>query len=206
VPTTREQLASTLARHDGEALALILRAAQVDARGATTSAELGARIADAIWWNYNTPLGYLADRGSFEHVVRHLAERLGAAEAIDPRADVWTQLDALTGALAAGIPDDVGPGWSAPLGWASTATGSFGARWASARALALLRTPLGRLLPALPVVGPAFGVIRTGVGAVYAVSGPLGLALTLLSIDSAMSTNYQRLVPLVLGVGGLPRR
>ncbi|MEZ4235211.1 MAG: hypothetical protein R3F59_03415 [Myxococcota bacterium] len=53
--TTRDQLQATLAVHDAAALRLILTASEVDPRDARTPAELAARIADAIWWNYCTP-------------------------------------------------------------------------------------------------------------------------------------------------------
>ncbi|MEZ4235212.1 MAG: hypothetical protein R3F59_03420 [Myxococcota bacterium] len=69
--------------------------------------------------------------------------------------------------------------------------------------LALLKTPIGRLLPLLPVVGPWVGVVRTGISGLHFVAGPLGIAMTVLSMNSALGSNYQRLVPLVLGVGAL---
>lgn len=215
--TTREQLARTLAVHDVDALRLILRASEVDVRGAATPAALADRIADAIWWNYHTPLGYVADRDTLEDIVRHVARRLGVADRVDPDIDVWGQVRALTDALVAEIPVEgigvdaldettrarIGASWAAPLGWGTGATGSFGTRWVTGRALAWLRGPIGRLLPLLPILGPWVTAIRTGVGAVYAVSGPLGVALTVLSLNSALSTDYRRLVPLILGVGAL---
>jgi len=215
--TTRDQLEATLAVQDADALRLILAASQVDDRGARTPAELAARIADAIWWNYSSPLGYLAERASFEEIVRHLARKLQVDDRVDPDQSVWEQVGALTGALVADVPADgistasldettrgrMSPSWWAPIGWGSTASSSFVTRWGSGKVLALLKTPIGRLLPLLPVVGPWVGAIRAGIGAVYLVSGPLGIALTVLSMNSALSTNYQRLVPLVLGVGAL---
>lgn len=215
--TSRDQLEATLAVHDADALKLILAASRVDDRGAQTPAELAARIADAIWWNYSSPLGYLAERATFEEIVRHLARRLKVDDRVDPDLSVWDQVSALTGALVADIPSDgisaasldettrgrMSPSWFAPIGWGSGATGSFATRWGTGRLLALLKTPIGRLLPLLPVVGPWVGAIRAGVGAVNLVAGPLGVAMTVLSLNSALGTNYQRLVPLVLGVGAL---
>jgi hypothetical protein len=217
VATNRQQLAATLAVHDREALKLVLRASDVDARGADTARELADRLADAVWWNYNTPLGYVADRTSFEDIVRHLARKLGVADRLDPDRDEWGQLQALTWALVESIPADgitveaLGDGararlhgsWAAPVGFGASASGSFGSRWVSGRVLALLRSPIGRLLPHVPVVGPWVNAVRMSVGAVYAVSGPVGIALTILSVNSALSTNYRRLVPLVLGIGAL---
>lgn len=215
--TTRDQLEAALAVHDPEALRLILVASDTDPREARTSAELAARIADAIWWNYATPLGYIAERATFEEVVRHLARRLAIDDRVDPDASVWRQVRSMTEVLVSEIPEDgisvdtldvstrerLSPSWTAPLGWGSGATGSIATRWGSGKVLGLLRSPLGRLLPLIPVVGPWVGVVRTGLGAVHLVTGPLGVAMTVLSLNSALGTNYHRLVPLVLGVGAL---
>ncbi|MEQ1565368.1 MAG: hypothetical protein ABMA64_07000 [Myxococcota bacterium] len=215
--TTRDQLQATLSVHDPEALRLILVASGVDPRDARDPSDLAARIADAIWWNYCTPLGYVVERSTFEDVVRHLARKLGVGDRVDPDVPVWDQVQALTRALLTEIPADgvsvasldettrsrMSPSWFAPIGWGGGATGSFATRWGSGKVLALLKTPIGRLLPLLPVVGPWVGAVRTGIGAVHMVTGPLGLAMTVLSVNSALSTNYQRLVPLVLGVGAL---
>lgn len=215
--TTRDQLEAALAVHDPEALRLILVASDVDPREARTSAELAARIADAIWWNYTTPLGYVAERATFEDVVRHLARRLAIDDRVDPDVSVWAQVKSMTEVLVSDLPHDgisvdsldgstrerLSPSWTAPLGFGSGATGSMATRWGSGKVLGLLRSPIGRLLPLIPVVGPWVGVVRAGLGAVHLVTGPLGLALTVLSINSALGTNYHRLVPLVLGVGAL---
>ena len=136
--TTRDQLEATLAVQDADALRLILAASQVDDRGARTPAELAARIADAIWWNYSSPLGYLAERASFEEIVRHLARRLSVGDRVDPDLPVWEQVAALTAALVPEIPSDgisaaaldestrsrLSPSWLAPLGWGASASGS----------------------------------------------------------------------------------
>lgn len=214
---TRDQLEATLAVHDADALRLILHASDVDTRGAETPAALAARIADAVWWNYSTPLGYLAERATFEDIVRHLTRKLGASDRVDPDTSVWEQVASLTEALVSEIPAEgisiesldensrkrLFPSWGAPIGYGTGASSSFVTRWGAGRVLALLKTPIGRLLPLLPVVGPWVGAIRTGIGAVHLVSGPLGVALAVMSLNSALGTNYQRLVPLVLGIGAL---
>ncbi len=217
MPTTRDDLERSLAVQDAAALRLILDASEVDARGAESAPELAARIADAIWWNYCTPLGYVAERSTFEDVVQHLARRLKVAARVDPDLPVWDQVAALTTALVSEVPSsgislsDLDPAtrshlsssWLPPLGFGAGAGGSFATRWGAGKVLALLKTPIGRLLPLLPVVGPWVGVVRTGLAAVHLVTGPLGIALTVMSVNSSLGANYHRLVPLVLGVGAL---
>ena len=215
--TSREALERTLAVHDAAALRLILEASDVSPRDAESPTDLAKRIADAIWWNYSTPIGYLAERATFEDVVRHLARRLGVDDRVDPDLDVWQQVAALTRAMVAELPVDgisietldestrqrLSPSWLGAVGWGGGATGSFAARWTTGHLVALLKTPIGRLLPLIPYVGPWVGVVKAGASAVHLVSGPLGVAMMVLSVNSSLGANYARLVPLVLGVGAL---
>lgn len=217
MPTTRDQLEAALAVHDADALKLILLAAEVDPRGATTSSELGARIADAIWWNYCTPLGYLTERSTLEDVVHHVARRLGVGDRIEASDTVWEQIRTLTAALVPQIPEDgvsvaaldestrsrLRPAWLPAIGWGTGAVSSFTARWGTGKVLDLLRSPIGRLLPLIPGIGPWIGTIKWGAGAVHLVSGPLGIALSVVSLNASLGSNYKRLVPLLLGVGAL---
>ncbi len=215
--TTRADLEGALAVHDAKALRLILDAAEVQARGATTSAELATRIADAIWWNYSTPLGYVTERASFEDVVRHLGAKLKVGHALDESGSVWDQSEQLTLALLATLPTDgvrledldsdtqsrLRPSWIPAIGMGSGATGSLMARWSASKLLTLLKSPIGRLLPLIPYLGPWVGVVRTGASAVHMVAGPLGVGLAVMSLNASLGSNYRRLVPLVLGVGAL---
>lgn len=220
MPTRRDDLERSLSTQDPDALRLILDAAGVSARGATDAKGYAARIVDAVWWNHSTPIGYVAERATFEDIVAHLARKLGVADRVDPDQDVWDQVAALTTALVREIPAhgitleelDEGtrgrlrPAWLPPVGFGAGAASSFATRWGAGKVLDVLRTPIGRLLPLLPVVGPWVGTVRTGLSAVHLVSGPLGVALAVLSLNSALGANYARLVPLVLGIGALRPR
>jgi len=217
VATTRERLEATLSVHDADALMLVLMASQVDPRDARTSSELAKRLADAIWWNHCTPLGYLADRQSLEDIVRHTAERFGLTGHLHPSDTVFEQLRTMTRELApraethgvtlSDLAEDtrrrLGSDWGAVFGFGSGAAGSMGARFAANRVLDLFKGPIGRLLPLLPVVGPWMGSIRWGAGVISTVSGPLGIALSVASLNASLGANYKRLLPLLLGVGAL---
>lgn len=215
---TREDLQSALSVHDPDALRLILLAAEVDPAGAATSSDLAARIADSVWWSYCTPLGYYADRTTFDEIVSHVARKLQVFDRVPERAPVWERLRAMTVALvpqaeaARGIAasdldtstqERLGRSWMPTIGYGSGAMGSFGANWTSAQLVKLLDGPLGRLLPFVPVIGRWIGTIRWSAGAVRLVSGPLGIALSVASLNSTLGANYRQLVPLLLGVGAL---
>ena len=214
----RADVEATLAAQDPEELLSILEAARVSPRGAQTPSELACRITDALWWSYCTPLGYVADGTTLDDIVEHVAHRLRVSHAIEAHMDPWLQVRSLTRALIRELEgvhgislDDldhetrtrVWPSWRRTLAFGAGASGSFGASWASGRALAFLRGPIGRLLPLIPPIAPYVGVVRTGAAAVNVVAGPLGVAMSVLTINQALGTNYHQLVPLLLGVGAL---
>jgi len=220
--TTRAQLEASLSLQDPDALRLILEAAGVSTRGRTTASGLAQRVVDAIWWTYATPLGYVADRASFEDIVWHVARKLRVDDRLDRQADAHDQVEALTVALlgqvrvqsgvrVADLDQDtqrrLGTSWLPTMALGSSAGGSFATRWATGRVVDLLKTPVGRLLPLLPAVGPYIGTLKGAATAVHAVAGPLGIALSVLTFNQALGANYRKLVPLVLGVGALrPQR
>ena len=69
--------------------------------------------------------------------------------------------------------------------------------------LKVAATPIGRVLPLIPAVGPWFKAIKVGAGAAATVGGPLAIGLTVFATNNALGTNYRQLVPLLLGVGAL---
>ena len=196
----------------------ILDAAGVGHGGDDDNADtLAGRVTDAMWWTYSTPIGYFADRATFEDIVHHVARRLRVDDRVDPDAEPFEQAEQLTRALLGaiprgGVPIDaldadtrrrLGASWLPATALGSAAGSSFAARWGSGKVLSLFDTPIGRFLPYLPTVGPWIGAARTASVAVHAVSGPLGIALAVLTFNQALGANYRKLVPLVLGVGAL---
>lgn len=213
----KSEVRATLAHQDPEALRAVLDAAGVDPRGAETSQELAERIADAIWWHHSTPVGYLTERSSLEDIVQHAARVLGQDGQLDLQTDGWKQLHQLTWAMLRSLPsrgvalqdlDEVTrsklePSWVPTIGLGLGSGGSVGTAWASGKALGFLTGPIGRLLPLLPPVAPYYKAVVTGLGAVRLVAWPLGIALAALSINQALGANERKLIPLLLGLGGL---
>ncbi|RME20596.1 MAG: hypothetical protein D6798_20110, partial [Deltaproteobacteria bacterium] len=67
------------------------------------------------------------------------------------------------------------------------------------------RGPVWDLLPRVPTVGPVFAGIRRGATTIARVSGPVGVALALLSLNLAFGAEDDRALPLLLGIGLLVR-
>ena len=211
---TRTDVADLLAACEVAELQAILDASGIRPRGAVTSRELAERIADGLWWNYSTPLGYLAGQTTLEHMVRHVAKRLRVAGSIRS-ASGWEMLDELAHALMlqAGpvLLEDLTPrqrkriqdSWRGTAGWAGAAATSYGTGVAAAAFLRFADTPVGRIIPWIPNVGPWFGTIKKGAAVAGIVSGPLAVAGVVLSLNSALGTSYRKMVPLLLGIGAL---
>lgn len=213
---THSQVRDTLAAHDPAALRAILVAAGITVRGEPSGASLAKRIADALWWYYCTPLGYLSDRATLDDIVAHAARRVGQAHRVTA-ADPWQASRQLAGALLDDLArqgvslDDLDEStrkrirrsWLPSLSLGSTAATAGGAFWTSGRVLGFLGGPIGRVLPWIPPLMPYVEGVRRGASAVRIVSGPLGVALTALSINQALGADDRKLIPLVLGVGAL---
>ena len=215
---SRKQVENALSVQSPEALRAVLEAAGVRIGSAESSRELAEKIAGALWWSYCTPVGYAADRTDLEAIVTGVARRLKVHNASDVVGDGWVQLDALTQGLLVSLPESpgvslkdlenpsrarMGRHWKRTAALGFSASGSFGARYGSGAVLNFLKGPIGKWLPMIPPLAPYVGSVRTGASAVHAVTGPLGLALTVLALNQSLGTNYRKLVPLLLGVGAL---
>jgi hypothetical protein len=213
---SKTQVEATLAVVDEAALSAIMEAAGINSRGAQSRAELASRITDALWWNYSTPVGYLADRTTLDDIVGHVAKRLKVSNQVGG-TDAWAQLRSLTQALSIEVAGQgvraedldqssqnrLSNSWWSTAAYGSSATGSFGARFAAVRVLRFAKGPIGKWIPLFPPLRPYFAAIVKGAGAVSLVAGPLGVALSVLAINDALGANYRRLVPLLLGIGAL---
>ncbi|TNE84215.1 MAG: hypothetical protein EP330_30305 [Deltaproteobacteria bacterium] len=214
MPVSRTDVADSLAVCESAELLAVLEAAELDPRGASTPRELAERIADAIWWNYATPLGYVSRDSSLEEIVRHVAKKLRVHGALGD-GDAWSQLERLTATLGLSL----GPmsmadlteserarltkSLKGPVALAAGGGSSFAAGVAGRGILRFAASPVGKLIPYIPRVGPAFRSITRGAGVAATVGTPLAIAMSVLAANSALGANYQRLVPLLLGAGAL---
>lgn len=216
----RERLIEILSACPPAELAAVLRAAGMRVSEDAEAEAMARRIARALWWRTHTPVGALAVPDTLDAIV----DRVEARAKLDlGEGDVVTRLVALVGALAPDAEGDVsiaaadaaahpanrrlraGLPWGAFVG-TSAAGGAVGARWVSTGFLRLTKGPIGRILPFLPKVGPAYIALRKGAQLVAKVAGPAGVAMSLASINAALGPEHDRAVPLLVGLGlVLPR-
>lgn len=215
---SKDDVRAALAVADPDALRAILIAAGKSDPGERPAAELADRVVRALWWSASTPLGYAAGNATLEDLVQLAARRLDVRHKVLASKPGWEQLQDLTSALLSSLPTTPGvalsdldgtarerlkPHWKRAAALGGGAGGSFGARMASGAILGFLEGPVGRLLPLIPPLAPWVKTLGTGASAVRAVSGPLGVAMTLLSINQALGPAYKTLLPLLLGIGAL---
>jgi hypothetical protein len=223
MPTGRKDVVAALAVHEPQVLRAIAEAADVRLRGAESSRELAERICDAIWWCYSTPAGYLTERASLEDIVDHVAALLKIE--LTSSGDAWTRLREMTVELhrlnaaridvsdpAHGVSYDdlddhvrsrLEPGWYGVAAAASGGAASLGAGIAGTWVVRLARTPIGRLIPLIPTIGPIFRGATAVAGVVSWVGTPLAIGLSVVALNESLGANYKKLVPLLLGVGAL---
>ena len=214
----KDDVRNALAVQPPEALRAILIAAGMSDPGEGPSDALADQVVKQLWWSAQTPLGYAAGNAALEDIVQRVAKRLDVRHKVLPSEDGWTQLAHLTRALVANLPEGHGvalsdldsgmrdrlrPHWKRSVALGGGAGSSLGARLASNAVLGFLAGPIGRLLPLIPPLAPWVHTIGAGARTIQMVTGPLGVALAVLSINQALGPDYKKLLPLLLGIGAL---
>lgn len=206
-----DALRGLLAHRDPALLSAVLDAAHVAHDGVQEGSEaLSERLVAALWWRTHTPAGHLVAPDDLGALVDRVADRAGV-EVGD--GDTWLRLASLTDALVPGNRpvslDALDPetvrrlrrsAWGQVLGWTGVGA-SAASRWAAVRTLGLLQGPIFQMLRLLPTVGPVLVKAKGAAGAVAAVSGPVGIALALASLNASLGARYDRALPLLVGVG-----
>jgi hypothetical protein len=206
------EAAAVLARRPMGDLRRAVRASGKDPLLDRTHRQLAVQLTDALWWSYATPLGYATSRPTLDEMVRHVASKLRWSNEL-PDGDGWEQLHWLTRRL---VPEGEDVSWDdlakdqrqalersllSSVALSGSGATSAAAAQVGQAVLRFARTPIGRLLPRIPQVAPAWRTIRNASAVAAAVGTPMGLGLGLLALNQALGTNYPRFVPSLLAVG-----
>ena len=167
-------------------------------------------IAKEIWKQSSSPAQLAFTPRDFDDIVGELAKRLK----IDlKKKQGWEALNTLTDTLlpadqqvsAESLPPELIQRLKATktpvvAGVSATSTAAatrFGANW-------ILRTTAGpwlKWIALLPKIGPTVIGIRSALGLTAAISGPVGIALGLWTLNKSLGPKYDKSLPLLIGVG-----
>lgn len=210
MPVAQRELESILAGRDPRLLERVLDVGEVWFPDGADAEDLAKRLTNALWRRTHSPLGRMVVPDALDDIVAAVAKKL-KLELGD--GEVWEQLDALTDALlttdrmltheelSASDRKKLEKALWIDLAGVSTAGGAAASRWLARGLLRWTKGPLWDFLKFIPRVGPVLGTIRSSAGAVAAVSGPLGITVALLTLNHTLGPEYDRALPLLLGIG-----
>jgi hypothetical protein len=171
--------------------------------------KLAGKLAEALWWRTHSPAGLLHPK-SLGEIADSYAERLGLelveggdwekllslSDQLLP-ADKPVTMDELPPELAERLQDSLWPRLFGTGAAGSAAASGYAARtvlrWTSGQWLRLIRM--------LPKVGPAVIAVRSGAGWVASLSGPIGIAAGLWTLNQSFGPRWDKALPLLLGAG-----
>ena len=210
MPVAQKELESILAGRDPRLLERVLDVGEVWFPDGAEADELAKRLTNALWRRTHSPLGRMVVPDALDDIIDTVAKKLkldlGEGEA-------WDRLDALTDALlttdrmltheelSAQDRKKLEKALWIDLAGVSTAGGAAASRWLARGLLKWTKGPLWDFLKLIPRVGPVLGTIRGSAGTVAAVSGPLGITVALLTLNHTFGPEYDRALPLLLGIG-----
>ncbi|MEC7986116.1 MAG: hypothetical protein VX278_13210, partial [Myxococcota bacterium] len=157
----------------------------------------------------HTPVRNIVAPRTLEDIIQIYAKKLSLS--IDKSVDAYEQLEALRSQLldtdavisVADIPDDIKEQltrslWPrlAGVGGAGTAAGS---RWAARKVLELTNSKWLDLIKLIPKVGPGLIAVRTIASTVATISAPIGVALSLWTLNENFGPQWDRCLTLLVG-------
>ncbi len=210
MPVAQRELESILADRDPKLLERVLDVGEVWFPEGADTAELARRLTNALWRRTHSPVGRMIVPDALDDIVETTTKKLKLDVG---EGAVWDRLDRLTDALLATdrmltyeeLPTksrkQLEKALWVDLAGVSTAGGAAASRWMARGLLKWTKGPLWDLIKIIPKVGPVLGTIRGSAGTVAAVSGPLGITVALLTLNHTLGPEYDRALPLLLGIG-----
>lgn len=172
-------------------------------------------IVSTIWSSSHTPIGQFVSPHHLGDIVEEVSQKLSLSLSSESREnrDDFDLLDELTTKLLPTqkeisideLPEDIQKQLKTSLtqtflGLGTTST-SIVSRLLGKKVLHILTLPLLQWLKLIPKVGPILISIRGAANVVVGLSGPLGIAATLWTVNSMLGPKWDRCIILLLGIG-----
>lgn len=208
--TTKEDIQNLLKHCPTQTLREVLHTNNIKTRETTSKEECISSLVDAVWSHSHTPIGGFVAPMSLEEIIQIYARKLDTP--IDSNADIQLQLRTLRTKVMANcnnidisdippevldrlqrsvIPSVVGAG---------AAGGAATTRWAAYKILAWTASKWLNIIKIIPQIGPAIITIRSTAGVLARVSGPVGIALAIWSINHHLGPKWDQCLGLLVGL------
>ena len=167
-------------------------------------------LVDGVWSHSHTPIGGFVAPMSLEDIIQIYAKKLDTP--IDSTADIQSQLKMLRSKVMANcntidisdIPPDVLERLQRSVipsvVGAGAAGGATTTRWAAYKVLAWTASKWLNIIKLIPQIGPALITIRSTAGVLARVSGPVGIALAIWSINNHLGPKWEQCLGLLIGL------
>lgn len=208
--TTKSDCVQMLTRCDTTFIKEVLHTNNVKTNEAMSKEESIKALVDGIWSHSHTPIGGAIAPMSLEEIIQIYAHKLDAP--IDSKIDIQLQLRILRSKVMANcnnidisqippevldrlqrsvIPSVIGAG---------AAGGAATTRWAAYKVLAWTASKWLNIIKLIPQLGPAIITIRSTAGVLARVSGPVGIALAIWSINNHLGPKWEQCLGLLIGL------
>ena len=207
--TSQSDLAARLANCNPLILQEVLTSNGIHSPDDAPAELLANRITEAIWKHSHTPIGGWLMPSSLEDILEIYGAKLEIHFSED--ADVWIKLQELrytllkddTSVRIEDLPEDLKERLQRSvfprLMGVGAAGGAAGARWAALQVLKWTSSKWLELIRLLPHIGPAVIAIRGVAGFLARVSGPVGIALAIWSVNDSFGPKWDTCLGLLLG-------
>ena len=208
--TTKAECIQLLTNCDFTILKEVLHTNNIKTRDTKTKQECITSLIDAIWSHSHTPIGGFVAPMSLEEIIQIYAKKLDTP--IDSKIDIQEQLRTLRSKVMANCDNidisDIPPEVLDRLQRSvipsvvgvSAAGGAATTRWAAYKILAWTASKWLNIIKLIPQIGPAIITIRTTAGVLARVSGPVGIALAIWSINNHLGPKWDQCLGMLVGL------
>ena len=208
--TTKEEIKILLQNSELPILKEVLQTNRIKISENATKEDCIQALINAVWNHSHTPIGGFVAPMSLEEIIQVYAKKLDTP--IDATTDIQSQLRTLRSKVMANcntieisdIPSDVLDRLQRSVipsvVGAGAAGGAATTRWAAYKVLAWTASKWLNIIKLIPQIGPALITIRSTAGVLARVSGPVGVALAIWSINNHLGPKWDQCLGLLIGI------
>ena len=208
--TTKEEIRTLLQRSTLPILKEVLHTNHIKTSEDALKEDCISALVNAIWNHSHTPIGGFVAPMSLEEIIQVYAKKLDTP--IDSKTNIQSQLHTLRSKVMAtcntidisDIPPEVLDRLQSSVipsvVGAGAAGGAATTRWAAYKILAWTASKWLNIIKLIPQIGPVIITIRSTAGVLARLSGPVGVALAIWSINNHLGPKWDQCLGLLIGL------